>query len=118
MPISLQELTNKKATVSVLDGQLSVTYNADMVTAQMLINTAMPKKETDESVKAWLQANIDTLVTLLDSWDLMDKPEAEGGQPLPITKEVLTNTLPLRITFEIFTAVMRDFQVGEGKRSA
>lgn len=111
MPISLNELATSKRTIPVFDGQVNITYSPDKISASMLFNTVAPKEQTDTTVKEWLSQNINSLVDVIESWDLLDKPEKEGGKPIPVTKEFLMDKLGFARTMQIYTAIMKDFQV-------
>ena len=117
MPISLRELTTSKRTISVFNGEVNITYSPDKISASMLFNSVPPKEQTDLTIKDWLSQIINSLVDVIESWDLFDVPEEKGGKLLPITKETLMDILGFTRTMEIYTTLMADFQVPNTKGS-
>lgn len=102
MPITLNKAIEHRNTITItIDGDtLNFKYKPSLynqtILADLRRETTAPKPEgemtPDERAEWEMQqamANVRFLLKLDPTWDLLDKPAKEGGQPLPVTEDLL-----------------------------
>lgn len=106
MPISAKELNERTAFVTLYDGDLTVHYR--IVEEHTLDeDAALAELAKKGKSSASVAIVIDRCLSYITSWDLLDKPEKDGGKPIPLTKEGLKG-VPADILTDILAAIRAD----------
>lgn len=112
MGLSQQELVEGLATITLYDGKLTINYRPEEDATGEETAAIM-----DVTVSGYAEAGVRALCRVMarvvESWDLLDAPESEGGKPYPLDEETLYTLVNSRLLNKIYVAIQEDRSLGE-----
>lgn len=114
MPVTLGTIANRiKPMAYPFEGDtINLTFRIGKITEAWkakLQGLANDATQTDEGALAFLDAS---LVDLVASWDVLDKPLEEGGEPMPIALETFAG-FDIGFKTDLLLAMVHDSLPGE-----